>query len=193
MPVLKIIKNKDFVTMTNILAQNPDMSYEAKGLLLELLSRPNDWKIKKEQFIRKHAGETKITRIFKELQEKNYVYLCTILTGDGKRIKTRKWFINYEKIFGCPAEMSLPELIIKVDGIFKEQTGIYFLYKDNIIVYIGQTHKGISRVFEHIKEKDFDAYSFLPSNKDELDILECKYIRNLKPRYNKSSESSNRN
>lgn len=77
---MSIIKKKtqhNFTIITNDICQREDLSYEAKGVLLELLSRPDDWVVYKAQLERYHTGKTKLTRIFKELQDLGYMKIVT--------------------------------------------------------------------------------------------------------------------
>lgn len=69
---------ENFFIMSNYNAQRTDLSYEAKGLLCELLSRPSDWVVHKNQLMRKGAGEEKLHRIFTELKNNGYIQLETI-------------------------------------------------------------------------------------------------------------------
>ena len=62
--------------------------------------------------------------------------------------------------------------------------GIYFLFKECTLVYIGQTTRGQQRIFEH-KEKDFDRYSFMPCDIDDLNKKEKELILKYRPIYNK--------
>ena len=64
---------------------------------------------------------------------------------------------------------------------------IYFLMKDNNLVYIGKSNNGIlGRINSHIKDKDFDsAYYTAISSEELLDEYEKKYIVKYKPKYNK--------
>jgi hypothetical protein len=97
MPILKNIKKeKDFVQIHNTLARKEDLTYEAKGLLLELLSRPANWVIRKKQLIRSHTKEAKITRILKELQSKKYFRIFQIRNGNNQRIEDRIWVVSEE-------------------------------------------------------------------------------------------------
>ncbi len=64
--------------------------------------------------------------------------------------------------------------------------GVYFLLHENEIVYIGQTKFGLSRVFNHVKNKIFDKYSFIECGIDELNQLESAYIIKYNPKYNKA-------
>jgi hypothetical protein len=79
---------------------------------------------------------------------------------------------------------------IKSNQIKKENvtfSAIYFLLKENKIVYIGQTTRGINRIETHIKEKEkiFDSYSIFPTEKKLLDKIELENILYYKPIYNK--------
>lgn len=65
---------------------------------------------------------------------------------------------------------------------------VYFLIKDNEIVYVGKT-KGChwSRIGAHIaqKAKDFDNISVACCDtQEEMDILEVEYILKFQPKYN---------
>lgn len=66
---------------------------------------------------------------------------------------------------------------------------VYFLYKNNRVVYVGQSTAGLSRLQDHRTRKghikDFDAYSYIACTKEELDELEAFHIRRLQPKYNK--------
>lgn len=66
--------------------------------------------------------------------------------------------------------------------------GIYFLFKKNECIYVGQSRHVHTRVREHRtvrnKRKDFDTYAWLPAPADRLDDLELHYITKLLPRLN---------
>lgn len=67
--------------------------------------------------------------------------------------------------------------------------GVYFLIKDNEVVYVGKSKDVHSRVMTHLvdKEKDFDSYSYiLLENAHDRDVTECFYIETLAPKYNNS-------
>lgn len=63
--------------------------------------------------------------------------------------------------------------------------GIYFLFNKGKLVYIGQTTKGHSRIFQH-NDKKFDSYSFQPYLESVLNEVEEKLILKYKPLYNKT-------
>jgi len=64
---------------------------------------------------------------------------------------------------------------------------IYFLLKDDNLVYVGKSNNGIlGRISSHIKDKDFDSAYYVASSSEELlDEYEKKYIVKYKPKYNK--------
>jgi len=66
--------------------------------------------------------------------------------------------------------------------------GIYFLFKGNECVYVGQSTQVHVRVREHRtkrnKSKDFDTYSWIPVPADKLDSLELHYIETIQPKLN---------
>ena len=64
------------------------------------------------------------------------------------------------------------------------QNGIYFLLKNDEVVYIGKSTRGFSRIGEH-KNKDFNKYAILEiKDKNMLNFYESKYILKYQPKYN---------
>jgi len=78
--------------------------------------------------------------------------------------------------------------MISVNGNFKE-CGIYFLIKNEEVVYVGQTINGVSRIKQHKQDKDFDHYYFKQCQKNNLNKNEARYISIYNPKYNKSIPS----
>lgn len=64
--------------------------------------------------------------------------------------------------------------------------GIYFLFKDDDIVYIGQSVNIHQRVTTHKnnQQKDFDSYSYVLCDKEDLMMYETAYLIKFKPKYN---------
>jgi hypothetical protein len=60
-------------------------------------------------------------------------------------------------------------------------TGIYFLVKNNEVVYIGQSKTIEVRVSTHIGAKDFDKAYYFECPLEELDEVEMELIRAVKP------------
>lgn len=65
-------------------------------------------------------------------------------------------------------------------------TGIYFLLKNDEVVYVGKTVNLFERIMTHQKQcsKDFDDYVFYKIDNEKLDICERYFINKLKPIYN---------
>lgn len=87
------------------------------------------------------------------------------------------------------------DLIFNMKDI--EQPCIYLLYKRDFkgaykkfyeandkVVYVGQSKRGIERIFEHKKDKQFDYIKIIPCKLSKLDETEKKYIDYYKPHYN---------
>lgn len=68
----------------------------------------------------------------------------------------------------------------------KITSGVYILYKNNNIVYVGESANILSRIGEHIREnmKDFDEFEYFELNEEDRMDLEAFIIRVMKPKYN---------
>lgn len=75
-------------------------------------------------------------------------------------------------------------ILSKAFPVFPE-CGIYFLIKDNEIVYVGKSIHLHRRLSNHRKAKDFDRAFFVECHKDDLNYLEKHFIRLFCPRLNK--------
>jgi hypothetical protein len=63
---------------------------------------------------------------------------------------------------------------------------IYFLIKNEEVVCVGQTSKGVCKIYQHLANKDFDkVYTLWVRDKKELNKLKKFYILKYKPIYNK--------
>lgn len=61
---------------------------------------------------------------------------------------------------------------------------VYFLYKGDEIVYVGQTNNLLRRVASHFGFKDFDHFSYIACRKEELTELERRAILKYRPKLN---------
>ena len=70
----------------------------------------------------------------------------------------------------------------------ENELGVYFLWDENEIVYIGQTSYSVEgRLAAHKADKKFDGYTFIPIIESiDLDLLEAEYIFQFSPRYNRA-------
>lgn len=73
-------------------------------------------------------------------------------------------------------------------------SGIYFVWENGDVVYIGQSINMSDRVrLKHDSILANDLLSFVPMGKDELDWAECYYIGILKPKRNFQNNPQDRN
>lgn len=63
---------------------------------------------------------------------------------------------------------------------------IYFLLKNEKVVYIGQTEYGLKRILCHVTDKHFDTIKILKCDKEHLNEIETELIAKYQPNYNKS-------
>lgn len=65
-------------------------------------------------------------------------------------------------------------------------SGVYFLQRDGVVVYVGQAKNMRRRIGEHISEgaKAFDTVSCRPCPVEHLDRVEAHFIERLVPEYN---------
>lgn len=63
--------------------------------------------------------------------------------------------------------------------------GIYFLIKDDSVVYVGQSVDVLARISKHRRElTDFDSFNVMACEPETLDEMEQAYIFALMPKYN---------
>lgn len=68
-------------------------------------------------------------------------------------------------------------------------SGIYFLARDNVLQYVGQSVNILSRISFHKNEKEFDTVYYLPWPADDLDAPEAALISILRPPLNGRTRS----
>lgn len=74
---------KDFVMLHNKDVQRKDLSYEAVGMLVYLMSLPEDWTIHISTLHREKTGRDKVYRILHELETKGYLHIEQTKNEDG--------------------------------------------------------------------------------------------------------------
>lgn len=66
--------------------------------------------------------------------------------------------------------------------------GVYFLFNENELVYIGESEDIHRRVGQHRTDKEYDSYTFIEQRDPHLRLrLEKAYIEKFRPEYNKQS------
>lgn len=66
---------------------------------------------------------------------------------------------------------------------FEVFSGVYFLFREGVVVYIGESTNVLKRIGEH-EDKSFDEYSYVKTPKNKLKVEEKKYIKMYSPLYN---------
>jgi len=82
--------------------------------------------------------------------------------------------------------------ILKVALPWEQVAGVYFLVKDEEVIYVGQSVNIYSRISEH-RHKQFDKYAFVPCSVDLLNKLESLYIHVLRPKLNGNINAQEKN
>lgn len=88
MSVIRIVKDKNFITMGKYHLQEKEMSLKAKGLLSQMLSLPDNWdySIKGLTAINKESYDS-IRTILNELEKFGYLQRIQIKDGKGKFVE----------------------------------------------------------------------------------------------------------
>lgn len=89
MIVRKAEHKNNYTCVSNEILQRKDMSMRAKGLLVYLLSLPEDWELHKTE-VQKHFtdGRDAVFRAFEELEQLGYI--------QGKKFRDEKGRIQYQ-------------------------------------------------------------------------------------------------
>lgn len=76
MMVFRVKKDKDnpYVIINKLMVQDPNLSAKAKGILLYLLSRPDDWKVYQNEITKNFTdGRDSIRSGIRELEKRGYI------------------------------------------------------------------------------------------------------------------------
>ncbi len=98
MAIVRVNKNKDYVTMSNYHFKEKEMSLKAKGLLSEMLSLPDDWdySIAGLAAINKE-NETSIKSTLDELRKFGYLKITKLLPNETKTGRIEYVYDIYEQ------------------------------------------------------------------------------------------------
>ena len=67
---------------------------------------------------------------------------------------------------------------------FEKLSGVYFLIKNEKVVYVGQSVNVAARIHSHIGAKDFDSYAWVKVPSHNLNVVESLYIHHFRPHLN---------
>jgi hypothetical protein len=102
--------------------------------------------------------------------------------------------IIYDHQTDMPQELNwLKKYLLKIDIHQLEiHRGVYFLCRHDMVQYVGKTINVLSRLSQHMKEKDFDTVFFLPVWADEkmLEDIEFRFIDFFDPPLNRTKNRS---
>lgn len=95
--VLRVVKNKDYVVMSNVHLREREMSLKAKGLLSVILSLPDDWHYSIEGLVSICAEkETSVVSALKELKEFGYLKVDKLMPNQTKSGRIEYVYNIYE-------------------------------------------------------------------------------------------------
>jgi uncharacterized phage protein (TIGR02220 family) len=93
MAIFKAKIQTEYTVIPNAAAQDNTLSFEARGLLVMLLSLPESWEIHKDWIIKQtSAGRDKVNRMVNELCEHGYIVKVTSHDKKGK-LTGWDWFV----------------------------------------------------------------------------------------------------
>jgi hypothetical protein len=91
-------KQRDFVQIDNVLIENPNLSWKAKGLLVYLLRKSDEWKAMMCDLLEHSTdGETAVRSALAELRKAGYAEL-KVKRGDDGTLEGSEWMIHEEPI-----------------------------------------------------------------------------------------------
>lgn len=106
MTVVTRQRTENFAIVPNAIAEDDRLSFEARGLLVYLLAKPNNWKVRVTDIQNAGGiGRDKTYRLLKELRDVGYIVL-DIRRGPGARIEEQNYIV-----YDCaiPGQLPLPE------------------------------------------------------------------------------------
>jgi hypothetical protein len=100
--IVRIPKVEKYFVVDNAIFSNERLSWEARGLMGYILSKPDDWQVRLHDLIRRGpAGEHKIRRMLRELQQFGYLRRERMKRFDG----TFAWVTTVFEVPGLASEV----------------------------------------------------------------------------------------
>jgi hypothetical protein len=88
--ILRLPKKAKYFKVANSVFNDENLSWEARGVMGYLLSKPDNWQVRMHDLLRRgRAGEHKMRRIVRELEVAGYLHRERFQREDG----TFGWFI----------------------------------------------------------------------------------------------------
>lgn len=84
MSIHRIVKDRDYSVISNVPINDTSLSWGARGLLIYLLSKPNDWTVKTSHLIKMSpAGRDATKTLLRELEQAGYLRRVRLKKDDG--------------------------------------------------------------------------------------------------------------
>ena len=82
--ILRLPKQEKYFKVANSVFEDENLSWEARGLMGYLLSKPDNWQVRLHDLVRRGpAGPDKIRRLLRELEAARYLYRSRVRQADG--------------------------------------------------------------------------------------------------------------
>lgn len=113
MSIIRTAKRSQYVVITHAVLTDTALSWDAKGLLCYLLSRPDDWQVRVDHLVKQGcgAGRGKIYRMLGELIACGYAERSPLCDASG-RIIQHEYLVYDHKVLAkevTPPDSPLPE------------------------------------------------------------------------------------
>lgn len=116
--VLRVAHRKGYTVITNALAQDRTLTWEARGVMLYLLSKPDDWKLTPPD-LEQECGRDKVYKILGELIKHRYICRDDIRDERGKRITVE--YAIFEEPFPEKPDLAKPDLVNTDSTKYREE------------------------------------------------------------------------
>ena len=180
--IRKLYKGSDVIRLwhdldSNRIAEEQTIEDKAKNLstkeIIRLLKREKKY----------HKARTDTRQLARVTEERDFLLGRLTRREDlNSRLieDVRETLMGNKQVHVAPAAMLIA-------------TGVYFLFDDDEIVYVGKSVNILSRVTTHINEgqKVFNKVRYIKYDRDFLDDIEMLYIKLLKPKYNGTYKHAN--
>jgi hypothetical protein len=119
--IIRLAKNKHFVSIDNRTVRDYRLSWKARGILTYFLTHTDDWEINKQEIRNAgHEGRDSVDGAFKELQKFGYM-THKIEKDDSNRITAHVYQIYEEPLTGFPDMGKHPRKLQKTSKMIKKE------------------------------------------------------------------------
>jgi hypothetical protein len=100
----------------------------------------------------------------------------------NEKLKRVVGYLDQEVIEAISKIISIDVHGLEKTPVRKPIPGVYFLFQDDVIIYIGKSKDVLSRVQAHKNnQKEFDHYTYVECDEDLLTAYERIFINKYKP------------